>query len=138
MWFSNLRRRMASWLSPRDVPTSLPSIPLESPLDPGQLDKLSGLLSTLLNMDQSSMLNLVATLQLARETADAQLQTARFQMIHAQSATLPHRIYSPGLSHDGVSWIAQGVYANDSKLVGRGDCPAKALNDFDTQWLGIK
>jgi hypothetical protein len=58
--------------------------------------------------------------------------------MYQQSLLLPHRIYAPALSHDGVSWIAQGKYTDDSNLVGRGDCPARALDDFDKHWLGMK
>lgn len=84
------------------------------------------------------MLNLAATLQLGREIAETHLKSAEYNQMYHQTLLLPHRIYSPVLNHDGVSWIAEGKYANDSNLVGRGSCPARALADFDEQWLGVK
>jgi len=76
---------------------------------------------------------------LRKQVAMEQLKTAKSQTTGVQYASLPHRVYGVSeLSHDGASWVAVLQLANDTKLVGRGDSPSKALNDFDEQWLGVK
>jgi hypothetical protein len=43
------------------------------------------------------------------------------------------------MSHDGLEWIVKYGADEDGVplLVGRGRCPAAAITDFDSKWLGI-
>ena len=71
--------------------------------------------------------------------AELLLQEQQARTLAANRVNLPHRdCQGLILTNDGVSWIAKLMLADDVVLVGRGDCPATALNDFDEQWLGIK
>jgi hypothetical protein len=129
---------MASWLSPDDARTFQQLTQSENPLVRQQLDKLSTLLYTLLNEGPNFTLSFETSLLLEESLAKQKLETEKAATTFHQRKQLPHRIYSLSLSHDGVSWIAKADYPGNTSLVGRGDCPASALNDFDEQWLGIK
>jgi hypothetical protein len=77
--------------------------------------------------------------QIRMEILLAQKDAHQAQALSQQSLNLPHRVYQlTSLSHDGVCWVAKAMLAEDTVLVGRGNCPMTALNDFDEQWLGIK
>ena len=67
-----------------------------------------------------------------------QIQTAEAEATVHQSHVLPHRVYTPSMTHDGLHWVAVAKFADDSQLVGRGDSPSEALMDYDLQWLGAK
>jgi hypothetical protein len=133
-FLSRLLLKMAVWLSPGDGVTSPLSTISENPLDLKKLDKLSMLLYSLLSEGPSSM----QSLEIFHQIEVQQLEAAKMATVYKQRKMLPHRTYSLSLSHDGVSWIAKADYPGNTSLVGRGDCPATALNDFDEQWLGIK
>jgi hypothetical protein len=77
-------------------------------------------------------------ISLEKELAEQKLETAKAQTMYHQRKNLPHLSYGCNLTNDGVSWIAKIQLADGNMIVGRGDCPAKALNDLDEQWLGIK
>jgi hypothetical protein len=64
------------------------------------------------------------------------LTTATYQAMVAQRSLLPHLTYIPMMYHDGVSWIAEAKMAKGPSLVGRGDSPRAALQDYDMQWAG--
>lgn len=70
----------------------------------------------------------------AKALADAAEATRTYN----QLMNLPHRIYVPRLSHDGLQWVAVAEFHDGTRLVGRGDCPNMALMDYSNQWLGIK
>lgn len=84
------------------------------------------------------MPSLETSRQLQVQIENQQLETEKAATAYEQRRQLPHRTYALILSHDGVSWIAKADYPGNTSLVGRGECPATALNDFDEQWLGIK
>ncbi len=142
---SKLRTRVASWLLGRDVATL--QHPTTSPLTltHEQWALLSGLLSFLSNTGPSSTPSMdiiqdcdrkVAELEV--KIAEANLRTAEVQLLEQQQKMLPHRHYTPAMSHDGVQWVAVAKFANGDTLVGRGNCPEAALMDYSNQWLGIK
>lgn len=85
------------------------------------------------------------SLQLEQQLLELQVAKAKEELAAAESQTaynrlalLPHRTYVPRLSHDGICWVAVAEFSDGSKLVGRGDCPNKALMDYSNQWLGVK
>jgi hypothetical protein len=148
MLLSRLLMRLAYWLSPQTVETYLPAIQLMNLSDPTQLHKLSSVLASLLNTAQSSTESTEPSptqvpLEVEREIAYLHLDAARKQhranCVYWQSKNLPHRVYGVDLYHDGASWVATaGNEGGDALLVGRGDSPVAALDDFDAQWLGVK
>lgn len=140
-WFSKLLMKMANWLSPEAMETYLLHIqscrtpPLQqSGSQFGQPSTGSSQeLSSTPGPDISPLERVWPLL------ADLMVEQQQAQTLAAHHANFPHRRY-PGvaMTHDGVSWIAKMKFDIATTLVGRGDCPAKALNDFDEQWLGIK
>ena len=84
------------------------------------------------------MSDMATRISLEKELAEQRIETEKAQTMFHQRRTLPHLSYGCGLMNDGVSWIAKLQLADGNAIVGRGDCPAKALSDFDEQWLGLK
>lgn len=89
-------------------------------------------------MGQNTTQSSVTSLQSERELDRLRLKRERTLLYQAKMEGAPHRIYNPLLFHDGVSWIAKADFGKGPNLVGRGDCPFEALQDYDEQWLGIK
>lgn len=142
---SKLRMKLANLLSPRGVGLSSPNTSLMNPLTPAHWELLSGLLSLLSSMGPSSTSDSDTIHQLQTQIEQKKLEIlhqemrlAKAETYHIQAQSLPHRLYPPMLYHDGVSWVAVQELANNSTIVGRGDCPQAALVDYDNQWLGIK
>jgi len=75
---------------------------------------------------------------LKRQTLMENLETARAEKVRAQLSLMPHVIYGPALSFDGLEWVATFGYDPEGKplLVGRGDSPNSALMDFNEKWMG--
>jgi hypothetical protein len=72
------------------------------------------------------------------QVLNQQLETEKLNTAFIQARAMPHRLYTPAISHDGISWVAVAEFADGSKMVGRGECPSQALIDYDLQWLGVK
>lgn len=132
-WLSTLLMRLAQWLSPQNSQTQVQNIVTKN-----QLDRLYALLSTLLKPEQNTVKDLSEVVQLERKIAEQKLEAETANAVNNQKKNLPHTFYGVGLMNDGVSWIAKAQLTDGTVLVGRGDCPAEALTDFDEQWLGIK
>ncbi|MHC4120282.1 MAG: hypothetical protein ACYSWO_22540 [Planctomycetota bacterium] len=136
-FISRLLLRMAFWLSPDAMITSLQRILSQCPLDRKQWERLSTQLCMPSNTDQPSTLTTVIS-HLSLQEAQLRVQAQEAMLHSAQAMALPHRVYGVGLAHDGVSWIAKAALADGQQLVGRGSSPREALNDFDEQWTGVK
>lgn len=141
---SALRTKMASWRSKRGCTTSSPTTSLPA-LTQHQWETLSGLLSFLSSMAPSFTQDLATIHLLQQQIVENELREARAAADAAEATrtynqlmSLPHRIYVPRLSHDGLQWVAVAEFQDGLKLVGRGDCPNAALMDYSNQWLGIK
>ena len=135
---THLRLKMASLLlGPRETTSSL-NMPLTNQLDPKQLEQLFSMLSTLLSMEQSSTSRMEISHPLIQRFHQARANEAEENWTSASSANLPHRIYAAQLAHDGMSWICKyGAPGEDPLLVGRGNNPAQAIDDFDNKWQGF-
>lgn len=143
---SRLLMRVAFWLSPLSAITFsrtmeskiLQRLPLLEMLYGRRSSPLSTAPATTENMDSSleTLENEIAQQELREATARA--EAAEATRTYSQLLTLPHRTYSPRLSHDGIQWVAVAEFQSGDKLVGRGDSPQQALIDYDNQWLGIK
>jgi hypothetical protein len=72
--------------------------------------------------------------QIAKEN----LEEAKHDKHASQMMNLPHRTLPIKIYNDGLAWIAAYECPEGEPLVGRGDNPRSALNDFDEQWLGLK
>jgi hypothetical protein len=83
---------------------------------------------------QMELAEVHARVQIAHE----QLAAAKHETLACARLLLPHRRFHIPVYNDGVSWIAEFKCPEGEPLVGRGDSPALALNDFDEQWLGLK
>lgn len=68
--------------------------------------------------------------------SEAELGEAELRTAVAAQSLLPHFRYNPRLYHDGVQWVAVWGVETESLVVGRGDYPAEALNNFDAAWNG--
>ena len=72
--------------------------------------------------------------QIAKEN----LEEAKHDKFASQVMNRPHRALPLKIYNDGLTWIAVYECPEGEPLVGRGDSPRFALNDFDEQWLGMK
>lgn len=129
---------MAFWLSPQNTQIYLQHIQSQSHIAKRQLEELSMLLATLLRAEPNTVSDMATRILLEKQLAEQKIETEKAQTFFHQRKTLPHSTYGCSLSNDGVSWIAKINLAEGGMLVGRGESPAKALNDFDEQWLGLK
>lgn len=75
---------------------------------------------------------------LKREIQRELLDKAQAERIHAQTMLLPHMQYGPTLNFDSLEWVATFGFDSDGNplLVGRGNCPQAALNNFNEKWYG--
>jgi hypothetical protein len=128
---------MAGLLSKEAAETSvLTTRSLES-LRHAQLVKLFTQLCTQLGTEQNSIDHMVTSLKLVAETDQVYLDVAKENLKKVQWERRPHRLYGCGLVNDGIHWVAKAKFGDDW-LVGRGDCPAAALQDYDNQFEGQK
>jgi len=134
-WISKLLIRTASWLSPQFVEEcQLKFQSQEIHRSHKDLERLSGLLYSLLNTEPSFTPNMDTELKLSK----LRLELLTMQTLYHQKKLAPHLTYTPKVFNDGVSWIAKADFSEGPSLVGRGASPAEALMDFDHQWLGVK
>ena len=68
--------------------------------------------------------------------AKLECKEAQQRLTIAQQVTLPHRIYNPRLTHDGIEWVCVWGSDPEAQLVGRGSSPGAALMNFDLAWYG--
>lgn len=68
--------------------------------------------------------------------SQAEKDEADYRATVAAMPLLPHLKYNPRLYHDGMQWVAVWGMDPASRVVGRGDCPSEALNNFDAVWTG--
>jgi len=104
----------------------------------GQLSRLSNILSALIDAHPESLVQVAATLATERQIAEHRLRTEQLNVLMMQRSAAPHQTYTPALYNDGIHWIAEGGMSQGPSLIGRGNCPAAALADYDEQWLGLK
>jgi len=136
-WLSRLLMKMAYLVSPQQFVTSWHQLESQS-LSPTILERPSSPLSPQSSTDQRCLTDTERFHQLQADLVAQNLETAKFNTALVRMAVLPHRQYVCQLKHDGMEWIA--VYGSEEMgnlLVGRGECPANALRDFDNKWLGI-
>ncbi|TXH59142.1 MAG: hypothetical protein E6Q97_00520 [Desulfurellales bacterium] len=103
-----------------------------------QLDSLalSGQPSVLLKRVQNTT-EFMDTLQgLILERARAEVNDASIRAAVSAYPLLPHIRYSPRLYHDGLEWVCVWGGGTESSVVGRGESPRKALEQFDSKWNG--
>ena len=137
-FLSRLILKLAYWLSPLETETFQLTTQSKSLSNQEVLERLSSMLSSLLNTAPSSIKNSDTSHQLKLQLENQRIKTEEALTYNAQAQNLPHRIYPVGIKFDGLEWIAFFHFNDGGLLVGRGPCPASAFNDFDEKWLGIK
>jgi len=106
-------------------------------LDKVQWERLSLMLSTALNMEPSSINDLATFHQLKNRLVEQQIMTESAYTTRGQMDNLPHRTFPVQLSQNGLEWVVS-YGAPGHMVVGKGDSPQAACNDFDHKWLGIQ